>query len=367
MEQKTYTSGGHQCTDVAMIEEPRDELPTITGNTYFILLPGKNLKPQEDIIRNALQQISGLQEVFTVAECDVLLVVSIIVSRTGTDIDAAVNELNARSESKPAVFMVLHHTFDPEKIVPDSRRYVTRSNTLTIDLLFNEDEGFLKCVRNNEALEGIKQWLQPEDRRAETEMPKKAYVCETELMLVLLGMPGSEKTAVAHMIFGREESQANASSAALKMITAENGVADERPVAVINTPDWFGSGFSLEKMKQNIKFCTRLASPGPYAFLLVIPANQFIKDESEIVKNMKDVFEESCWERLMLVLTVSDEHEKLKIEKHKFLVEKCGNWFHALNISETGSRPQVSELLKKVEKMVAGNRESSNTSSCIFM
>ncbi|XDV20470.1 hypothetical protein PO909_025793 [Leuciscus waleckii] len=318
----------------------------------------------------------------TVEECDVLLVFCIIVSRTGTDIDAAVNELNALSESKPAVFMVLHHTFDPEKIVPDSSRYVTRRNTFTIDCLFDEDEGLLKCVRNDEALEGIKQWLQPEcleqnlywllqniiqniwssfsgfwhtfwtqqDRRAETEMPKAYF--KSELMLVLLGMPGSEKTAVGHMIFGREESQANISSAALKMITAENGVVDERQVAVIYTPDWFGSGLSSEEIKQNIKFCTRLASAGPYAFLLVIPANQFIKEEREIVKNMEDVFEERCWERLMLVLTVSDEHEKLKIENHKFLEGKFENGFHALNISETGSRPQVSELLKKVEKMV---------------
>lgn len=176
---------------------------------------------------------------------------------------------------------------------------------------------------------------------------------ESELMLVLLGMPGSEKTAVGHMIFGREESQAYTSSAALKMITAENGVVDKRQVAVIYTPDWFGSGLSSEEIKQNIKFCTNLASPGSYAFLLVIPANQFIKEEREIVKDMEVVFEERCWERLMLVLTVSDEHEKLKIENHKFLEEQFGNRFHALNISETGSRPQVSELLKKVEKMVA--------------
>ncbi|CAM4540409.1 unnamed protein product [Leuciscus chuanchicus] len=297
MEQKTDTSGDDQLCNV-VTQEPRDERPT--GNKYYILLPGKTLKSQEDILRNALQQIPGLQEVSTVEECDVLLVFCIIVSRTGTDIDAAVNELNALSESKPAVFMVLHHTFDPEKIVPDSSRYVTRRNTFTIDCLFDEDEGLLKCVRNDEALEGIKQWLQPEGnrsitcwftsffpRRAETEMPKSYF--KSELMLVLLGMPGSEKTAVGHMIFGREESQANTSSAALKMITAENGVVDERQVAVIYTPDWFGSGLSSEEIKQNIKFCTRLASAGPYAFLLVIPANQFIKEEREIVKDMENM------------------------------------------------------------------------------
>lgn len=59
--------------------------------------------------------------------------------------------------SKPAIFMVLHHTFEPEKIILDSNRYVTRVNTLTVDCLFNEVEGLLKCNRNDEALTKIVQ------------------------------------------------------------------------------------------------------------------------------------------------------------------------------------------------------------------
>ncbi|XP_048044112.1 uncharacterized protein LOC125266972 isoform X10 [Megalobrama amblycephala] len=145
-----------QHTDVNMTEEHGDERPMITGKKYFILLPGKTSKPQEDIIRNVLQQTPDLEEVFTVAECDFILVFCIIVSRAGTDIDAAVNELNAVSETKPAVFMVLHHTFEPEKMVPDSSSHVTRMNTLTVDCLFYEDK-FLDCVRNREALDRIKQ------------------------------------------------------------------------------------------------------------------------------------------------------------------------------------------------------------------
>uniref|UniRef100_A0A672R1P0 Uncharacterized protein n=1 Tax=Sinocyclocheilus grahami TaxID=75366 RepID=A0A672R1P0_SINGR len=64
--------------------------------------------------------------------------------------------------SKPAVFMVLHHTFDPEKFVPDNSRFVSRVNTLTVDCLFDADEGLLNCVKNGEALTRIHQWLQPQ-------------------------------------------------------------------------------------------------------------------------------------------------------------------------------------------------------------
>ncbi|KTF97315.1 hypothetical protein cypCar_00002397, partial [Cyprinus carpio] len=250
-------------TDVNCIEGPKDQHPTITGNKYFILSPGKRSATKEAIITNVLQHILGLKEL-TVEKCDAILVFCFIISRTGTDIDAALNELNALSESKPAVFIVLHHTIDPDKIVPDSSRYVTRVDTLTVDCFFYEDEGLFKY---------------------ETD-PKVA----SELTLVLLGISGPEKTAVEQMIFGREESQADTSPAIQRKITADMGVVDGRQVAVINTPAWFSSGLSTEDIQQKIQFCIRLSSRGPYAFLLVIPAKQSIEEKREIVKEMKMIF-----------------------------------------------------------------------------
>lgn len=69
------------------------------------------------------------------------------------------NNFYILTASKPAIFMVLHHTFDPEKVVPDSSRCINRTNTRTVDFLFHEDEGLLKCMKNEEALARIKQWL----------------------------------------------------------------------------------------------------------------------------------------------------------------------------------------------------------------
>ncbi len=53
--------------------------------------------------------------------------------------------------------MVFHHTHDPDKIVPDSSRHVFRSNTLTVDCLFSEDEGLLTCNMNTDAKKKIVQ------------------------------------------------------------------------------------------------------------------------------------------------------------------------------------------------------------------
>ncbi|XP_073697478.1 uncharacterized protein [Garra rufa] len=372
-------------TDVNVTEEQRDQCPTITGNKYFILSPGKTFKTKEDIIRNVLEQVSG-QQVFTVEECDTILVFCTIVSRAGTDIDAALNELKALSESKRAVFMVLHYTFDSEKTLLDSSSFVTRKNTLTVDCLFNEEKGLLQCVRNSEALASIHQWLQPqtqvtstlrnyltrlrccpcfnwctqEDTEA-TEVSSYPKV-ESELTLVLLGTFEPEKTAVEHMIFGREKSQGDTSPATQMKITVDNVVVDGEQVAVINTPDWFSSKLSTEEIQEKLQFCIRLFSHGPHAFLLVIPAKPFSEEDRNMVKKMEMIFEEKCREKVMILFTVTDEQQKQNIQDHDLqaLVKKCGNRFHVLNISETGDRSQISELLKTVEKMVTGNRESSD-------
>ncbi|KAK9969736.1 hypothetical protein ABG768_027885 [Culter alburnus] len=124
---------------------------------YFIIDTGKSCDLQNQILHRLRQQRPGLKEVNTVRECDVILVFCTISSRAGTDIDAALKDLNNCSASKPAIFMVLHHTFEPEKVIPDSSRYVNRMDTLTVDCLFNEDQGLLNCSRNDEALTKIAQ------------------------------------------------------------------------------------------------------------------------------------------------------------------------------------------------------------------
>ncbi|XDV20502.1 hypothetical protein PO909_025819 [Leuciscus waleckii] len=85
-----------------------------------------------------------------------------IVSRTGTDIDASVRDITALSyflDNKPAILVVLHHTFDPECIVSDSSKFVERENTLVVDCLFFEDKGLLECKRNEKAYDDAVKWL----------------------------------------------------------------------------------------------------------------------------------------------------------------------------------------------------------------
>ncbi len=121
----------------------------LKGKYYFIIEIGKSKILRKEIFGHLQKHRPGWTEVHSVDDCDVILVFCPIVSRAGTDIDAALNELNTCSgkfkdespiwciylmylrywcithfqcyfslletASKPAILMVFHLTFDPEK------------------------------------------------------------------------------------------------------------------------------------------------------------------------------------------------------------------------------------------------------------
>lgn len=65
----------------------------ISGNKFFVLLTGNTLSAHKKIIDHLKDQRSGLQEVRTVDESDFILVFCPVVSRAGTDVEAAVKKL----------------------------------------------------------------------------------------------------------------------------------------------------------------------------------------------------------------------------------------------------------------------------------
>ncbi|XP_066514909.1 uncharacterized protein si:ch211-271e10.2 [Hoplias malabaricus] len=126
----------------------------------FSYVSGKTLGSHDNFIRT-LKQRTNVQEVFRVEECDVILFFSPIVSRAGTDMEAALKKFDDTfGVTKPAVMVVLHHTIDPNRIVADSSKSVSRENTLTVDCLFHEDKGLLQCTKNTETLSTVSKWIE---------------------------------------------------------------------------------------------------------------------------------------------------------------------------------------------------------------
>uniref|UniRef100_A0AAY3ZYW5 Uncharacterized protein n=1 Tax=Denticeps clupeoides TaxID=299321 RepID=A0AAY3ZYW5_9TELE len=86
-------------------------------------------------------------------KCDVVLAFCLIVSRAGTDIQAALAAIKV-------ILVVMHHTFDPDHVVPQSSRFIKRENILiTVDCLFHEDQGLLRSQQNDAAFTQIQHGL----------------------------------------------------------------------------------------------------------------------------------------------------------------------------------------------------------------
>ncbi|KAF4073302.1 hypothetical protein AMELA_G00257420, partial [Ameiurus melas] len=118
---------------------------------------GKTLKSHRSFI-DRLTELIRLQEVDSVDKCDFILGFCPIVSRAGTDIEAAVKNLQSISDTKPTVLVVLHHT-QQNCVVPNSSRAVHRKNMIAVDCLFHEDQGLLQCGKNNESLSKTSEYI----------------------------------------------------------------------------------------------------------------------------------------------------------------------------------------------------------------
>ena len=55
----------------------------------------------------------------------------------------------------PVILVVLHHTFSPAFCVPDSGRHATSAVSLTVDMLFHQTCGLLRCSTNDIAIQTI--------------------------------------------------------------------------------------------------------------------------------------------------------------------------------------------------------------------
>ncbi|XP_073716752.1 uncharacterized protein [Misgurnus anguillicaudatus] len=130
----------------------------------YLVLAGKTNDSHRRFIDTLINQIKDLKEAPTVDESDIVLVFCPIVSRAGTDIEAALKIFTDSTASKLKVLVVLHHTFDPDKTVQDSSRCVKRTDILTVDCLYVKDTGLLECQKNHDAIDKVVKGLREQIR-----------------------------------------------------------------------------------------------------------------------------------------------------------------------------------------------------------
>ncbi|XP_036440057.1 uncharacterized protein LOC118817462 isoform X1 [Colossoma macropomum] len=181
----------------------------------FVVICGKTLNSHKPFLDH-LTLSPNFREVTSVDNSDVIIAFAPVVSRAGTDIEAALQKIQGKninyilavhfirtiiyfsllflflslpaiSATQPVVLVVLHHTTQQYPVVPNSSRSVNRSDVFTVDCLFNEDRGLLSCQHNDQALKAVKEHLGLEDGHPpETQWAWQLLVMTSVLLSIIL-------------------------------------------------------------------------------------------------------------------------------------------------------------------------------------
>ncbi|XP_067087591.1 uncharacterized protein [Osmerus mordax] len=223
---------------------------------------------------------------------------------------------------------------------------------------------------DREILEKIEERRRAEEERAQQRLMKVQEQRETlrslmgdslhlsELRIVLLGGRDAGKSSSGNTILGREEFDLRIAAECVKRQREVAG----RQVTVVDTPGWWRNlpvELSTELVKQEIVRSVSLCPPAPHTLLLVIgPDRSFREEERRSVEGHLQLLSESVWSHTIVLFTDTtiEQHIERQGKALQWLVEKCGNRYHVLNNENRGDDTQVTELLDKMEEMVAGNR-----------
>uniref|UniRef100_A0A674B831 AIG1-type G domain-containing protein n=1 Tax=Salmo trutta TaxID=8032 RepID=A0A674B831_SALTR len=191
----------------------------------------------------------------------------------------------------------------------------------------------------------------------------------SEMKIVLIGgrqmwdIEASGKSSIGNTILGIDIFETGRRTA--QCVSGQRYVYG-RQITLIDTPGWWW-GYPVDntpKLDQlEIMRSVYLCHPGPQAFLLVIPVDTVFPDIfKRSLQEHLELFNERLWRHTIVLFSTITPPNDISLQKHigdwpdlHWLIKKCGNRYHVLNVNNRGDDTQVTELLEKIEEMVAGN------------